>query len=153
MMDLMLKLTRLEQPNPVSLLLLSSAPPLLPSPMIMVTTQPQSYIGTGLSMHVVSPPLARLPKLEVPPFSGEGVLPWIFQIERFFIFHQVLPDQKIDIAVFYMTGEVLQWYHWLYSTQQLSLWDAFARQAELRWVPPLSSTMKPSSSKWSNEQQ
>lgn len=63
------------------------------------------------------------------------MLSWICQIEHFFTFHQILPEQKIDIAAFYMTGDALQWFHWLCATQQLSTWEVFARQAELRFGP------------------
>lgn len=79
--------------------------------------------------------MARLPKMEVPLFSGENVLSWIFQIEHFFDHHITPEDQKIDIAAFYMTGTALQWFHWLTSTNQLTTWTAFVRQAEIRFGP------------------
>lgn len=135
MTDLMVKITRLERPNPSTMLLPSSSPPLLPSPPTTTVSQQQPPIGVGPLLPASSTSSPRLPKLEIPLFSGEGVLHWIFQVERFFTFHQVLPDQKIDIAAFYMTGDALQWYHWLYCTQQLSTWEVFARQAELRFGP------------------
>ncbi|XP_039126949.1 uncharacterized protein LOC120263108 [Dioscorea cayenensis subsp. rotundata] len=94
MTDLMVKLTRLERPDPAALLLPSSVPPLLPRPPITTTTPQQSNVPA------------------------------------------ILPDQRIEIAAFYMTGDALQWYHWLYCTQQLSTWEVFSRQAELRFGPP-----------------
>ena len=37
-------------------------------------------------------------------FCGEHALGWLFQIERFFHYHNTPPDQSIDIASFYMMG-------------------------------------------------
>lgn len=51
------------------------------------------------------------------------------------MFHMIPEDQKIHIAIFYMTGTALQWYHWPTSTNQLTTWEALARQAELRFGP------------------
>ncbi|KAL0405186.1 UNVERIFIED_CONTAM: hypothetical protein Slati_3832500 [Sesamum latifolium] len=36
---------------------------------------------------------------------------------------------------FYMKGETLSWFKWLYTNQQLSSWDAFLRAFELRFGP------------------
>lgn len=84
MTDLMVKLTRLERPNPTALLLPSSAPPLLPSPPITTTTPQQSNVPASTLAPVASSSPVRPPKLEVPFFSRKGISPWIFQIERFF---------------------------------------------------------------------
>ncbi|GJT16234.1 reverse transcriptase [Tanacetum coccineum] len=77
----------------------------------------------------------HLPKLEIPPFSGSNTLGWLFQIERFFAFHRTPDAQKLDVASFYMTGDALQWYSWMHSTSQLSTWDKFASDLELRFGP------------------
>ncbi|GJZ90056.1 ty3-gypsy retrotransposon protein [Tanacetum coccineum] len=109
--DITHQLTRLEkqplhQPPP-------TPPPLLPNPNS--TLQP------------------RLPKLEIPPFSGSNTLGWLFQIERFFAFHRTPDAQKLDVASFYMTGDALQWYSWMHSKSQLSTWDKFASDLALRF--------------------
>ncbi|GJZ25133.1 reverse transcriptase [Tanacetum coccineum] len=75
--------------------------------------------------------LPRLPKLEIPPFSGSKTLGWLFQIESFFAFHRTPDAQKLDVASFYMTSDALQWYSWMHSTSQLSTWDKFASDLEL----------------------
>lgn len=135
MADLMVKVSRLDRlPPPTPLLPSPPNPPLLPSP-------PSSTMVTA----TLSPPLPhpptntpiphRLPKLEVPLFSGANVIPWISQIEHFFTFHGILEEQKIDIAAFYMTGPALQWFHWLTSVTQPMTWSDFARQAELHFGP------------------
>ncbi|GKB38249.1 retrotransposon gag protein [Tanacetum coccineum] len=77
----------------------------------------------------------RLPKLEIPPFSGSNTLGWLFQIECFFVFHRTPDAQKLDVASFYMTGDALQWYSWMHCTSQLSTWDKFASDLELRFGP------------------
>lgn len=128
MADILVKLAKLDKPTPT--------PPLLPLPpsAAMVTIPPMTDTSTR-------PPLTgtvttvRLPKLEIPLFSGDDVLNWLLQIELFFSYHQVPVDQKLIIAAFYMTGPALQWYHWLQNTAQLSTWEVFSRQAELRFGP------------------
>lgn len=131
MIELMVKLTRLERPNP--------PPPLLPSPA-NPSLPPRPNPVSSTTLTTPNPPSPSftcgcLPKLEIPLFAGDGVLSWLFQVKHFFTFHQVLPEQKIDIAAFYMTGEALQRYHWLYSTHQLSSWEEFALKAKLRFGP------------------
>ncbi|GJS82363.1 transposon ty3-I gag-pol polyprotein [Tanacetum coccineum] len=111
--DITLQLARLEK-QPVRQTP-PTPPPLLPNPNS--TLQP------------------RLPKLEVPAFSGSNTLGWLFQIERFFALHRTPDAQKLDVASFYMTGDALNWYSWMHSTSQLSTWDKFARDLELRFGP------------------
>lgn len=132
MSGMMSKLTKLDR---------ASAPPLLPSPPLLVGPPPTQDSHTSppppiasLTMTRPSSP-TRLPKLEVPLFTGEHVLSWLFQIEHFFTYHHIPPDQKIDIAAFYMTGKAIQWYHWLSSTHQIITWEHFSRHAELRFGP------------------
>ncbi|XP_039129157.1 uncharacterized protein LOC120265351 [Dioscorea cayenensis subsp. rotundata] len=126
MADMMFKLSKIER---------GLSPPLLPSPPISP--------GPGYPPLLSTPPPAdqsqgngvRLPKLEITLFSGENVLSWIFQIEHFFAHHATPEDQKISMAAFYMTGVALQWYHWLFATEQLTTWTAFVRLEEIRFGP------------------
>ena len=84
MTDIMVKLTRLERPNP--------SPPLLATPPSPSITHTQPY--HTITSSTQSNSQIRLPKLEVPLFSGEGVLSWIFQIEHFFYIPPGSPGTK-----------------------------------------------------------
>ncbi|KAK9144516.1 hypothetical protein Sjap_004419 [Stephania japonica] len=87
--------------------------------------------------HTVVPPTShlRMPKLEIRIFSGENPLDRLFQIERFFLYHQTPLDQRLSVASFYMPSLALQWFHWMYSTAQLTAWSEFARAVEIRFGP------------------
>lgn len=123
---MMFKLSKIER---------GPSPSILPSPPVSPGTgYPHLMPATSAAGHS-SQSLARLPKLEIPFFSGENVLSWIFQIEHFFAHHATPEDQKISMVAFYMTGAALQWYHWLFATDQLTTWSAFFRLAEIRFGP------------------
>ncbi|KAL0356111.1 UNVERIFIED_CONTAM: hypothetical protein Sradi_4058000 [Sesamum radiatum] len=83
-----------------------------------------------------SPLLAvKPPKLHLQPFDGFASLDWIFQAEQFFAFYQVPPPQRLDMVSFYMKGEALSWFKWMFINRQLTSWDVFLRALELRFGP------------------
>ena len=136
--DMLQKLARLEKQP--------ATPPLLPTPVSSVphhiqpfNLQSPSRSHLPSSSHHSSEPASipnpRLPKLEIPLFSGDNVLGWLFQIEHFFHFHNTPPDQRLDIASFYMSGLALGWFKWMHSTNQLSTWEAFTNALEIRFGP------------------
>ncbi|BAT78412.1 hypothetical protein VIGAN_02108600, partial [Vigna angularis var. angularis] len=50
-----------------------------------------------------SPSLPPRPlKFDLPSFNGEDALGWIFKITQFFDYHQTPPDQRTQIASFYL---------------------------------------------------
>lgn len=83
MTEMMLKLQQLDKAT--------AHPPLLPLP------QPKQ----GMPLHLVSPltppslqsssymPSTRLPTIDVPMFTGDNVLGWLFQITHFFSFYHI----------------------------------------------------------------
>lgn len=81
---MMIKLNQLDKhslPTVQPLLLpLSAAPPLPFAQSHSPLTPPTNPIQPS-----ITPP--RLPKLEVPLFTGDGVLSWLSQITHFFTFH------------------------------------------------------------------
>ncbi|KAL0340386.1 UNVERIFIED_CONTAM: hypothetical protein Sradi_4555400 [Sesamum radiatum] len=82
------------------------------------------------------PPIAaKPPKLHMQLFDGSAVLDWVFQAEQYFAFHQILVSQRLDVISFYMEGEALNWFKWMFTNRQLSSWDAFIRALELRFGP------------------
>ncbi|KAL0373214.1 UNVERIFIED_CONTAM: Retrovirus-related Pol polyprotein from transposon.6 [Sesamum calycinum] len=77
----------------------------------------------------------KLPKLTLPPFDGSNPLDWVFQAEQFFTFYQVPQDHRLDLISFYMQGDALSWFKWMFTNRHLSSWDAFIRSLELRFGP------------------
>lgn len=55
-------------------------------------------------------PPFRNPKVEMGNFDGSEVLDWLFQAEQFFVFYNIPPDSRLQMAAFYMKGEALSWY-------------------------------------------
>ncbi|KAL0423039.1 UNVERIFIED_CONTAM: Retrovirus-related Pol polyprotein from transposon.6 [Sesamum radiatum] len=84
------------------------------------------------SPSVSLPPLVatKPPKLHMQPFDG-SVLDWVFQAEQYFFFYQIPPSQRLDVISFYMKGETLSWFKWMFTNRQLSSWEAFVRALEL----------------------
>lgn len=81
-------------------------------------------------------PLPKPPKIILNSFDGSNPLDWIFQAEQYFEYTQTLPHQRLQIVPFFMQGSTLAWYKWMHSNHQLSSWDAFTRDLELRFGPP-----------------
>lgn len=54
-------------------------------------------------------------KLDIPRFDGKDPLNWIFKINQFFEFHHTTEDQRLSLASFYMEGEALTWFRWMYA--------------------------------------
>lgn len=134
MAEMMVKLQQLDKGSSSSS---SHQPPLLPLPPSMPVGQINhpSPLNPPSIHSSLSLPTPRLPKIEVPFFSGDDVLGWLFQINHYFVFNQIPEDQRIAIAAFYMAGSARQWFQWLYSTDQLTHWDDFVRKLELRFGP------------------
>lgn len=136
MAEMMVKLQQLEKASPSSsspLLSTSTQPSLLPLPPSnpILSLHPSSpLIPPSLhSNSSISTP--QLPKIEVPFFSGDDVLGWLFQINHYFLFHQIPANQRLAITAFYMAGAARQWFQWLHSTDQLTHWDDFVQKLEL----------------------
>ncbi|WVZ16785.1 hypothetical protein V8G54_009767 [Vigna mungo] len=53
----------------------------------------------------------------------------------FFEYHHTPPDQRIQIASFYLEGQALAWFQWMFNNGLLSSWEAFLRALELRFSP------------------
>jgi predicted aspartyl protease len=62
-------------------------------------------------------------------------LDWLFQAEQFFLFYNVSLENRLPMVAFYMKGEALSWYKWMFQSQQLTDWVSFARDLELRFGP------------------
>ncbi|CAI9092352.1 OLC1v1027559C1 [Oldenlandia corymbosa var. corymbosa] len=69
----------------------------------------------------------------IPLFPGENVTDWLDRIERFFFDNRVSPHWKLFTSSFYMAGEPLRILYGLTYVSQLSTWEEFAYQLELRF--------------------
>lgn len=109
MAEMMVKLQQLDKGSSSSS---SHQPPLLPLPPSMPVGQINhpSPLNPPSIHSSLSLPTPRLPKIEVPFFSGDDVLGWLFQINHYFVFNQIPEDQRIAIAAFYMAGSAWQWF-------------------------------------------
>jgi hypothetical protein len=77
----------------------------------------------------------RSPKVEMNTFDGTDPLEWLFQADQFFAFYNINQESRLPMASFYMKGEALSWYKWMYQNNQITDWESFARSLELRFGP------------------
>jgi hypothetical protein len=74
-------------------------------------------------------------KLDVPRFSGTDPHGWIFKITPFFTYHNTPEKERITVASFYLDGEALAWYQWLYTNGEIASWAQFLQALEFRFAP------------------
>ncbi|KAH0713516.1 hypothetical protein KY289_009475 [Solanum tuberosum] len=66
-------------------------------------------------------------------FRGDNPLDWVMQTEKYFIFYDILSEHKLSWASFYLDGEALEWYRWLFQNKQLAGWDHFVDKLFIRF--------------------
>ncbi|KAH0716999.1 hypothetical protein KY290_013560 [Solanum tuberosum] len=66
-------------------------------------------------------------------FRGKNPEAWIVQAEHYFDFYKIEEDQKLNVASFYLDGEALKWYQWLFRNNQLIDWLHFADKVRIRF--------------------
>ncbi|KAG5573838.1 hypothetical protein H5410_063604 [Solanum commersonii] len=71
--------------------------------------------------------------VELWQFRGENIEAWIVQAEHYFNFYKIEEDQKLNVASFYLDGEALEWYQWLFRNNQLIDWMHFAEKVRIRF--------------------
>ncbi|XP_024630387.1 proline-rich protein 12-like [Medicago truncatula] len=105
------------------------APPLPPFfPCFPVASSPQLPPTN-------SGPSIRSPKLDLIPFDGSDPLEWLFQAEQFFCFYQIPMESRVHMSSFYMKGEALSWFKWMFQNNLLHDWLSFTKALELRFGP------------------
>lgn len=85
--------------------------------------------------HTSNPSPFRTPKLKLSMFDGTDPLEWLFQAEQFFTFYQIPPESRLSMSSFYMKGDALSWFKWMYQNHQLFDWFSFTKALELRFGP------------------
>jgi hypothetical protein len=96
------------------------------------TFPPQFSSTTGQNS---IPPPYRTPKLELSIFDGTDSLEWLFQADRFFTFYQIPMESRLSMSSFYMKGDALSWFKWMYQNNQLFDWISFTKAFELHFGP------------------
>ncbi|CAM8996543.1 unnamed protein product [Rhodiola kirilowii] len=125
----------------------ANSPPLLPTPQPTHRHVNSSYNNTPYQPrnpeelavthhHDSMTGGGRAPRIDVPQFSGDDVDGWAFQMKRYFEYHRIPNDQKLTVASFYLYGEALKWYQWLYTTNALTTWTRFSQETKARFGPP-----------------
>uniref|UniRef100_M1BNP4 Retrotransposon protein n=1 Tax=Solanum tuberosum TaxID=4113 RepID=M1BNP4_SOLTU len=66
-------------------------------------------------------------------FRGKNPEAWIVQAKNYFDFHKIEEDQKLNVASFYLDGEALKCYQWLFRNNQLIDWPHFADKVRIRF--------------------
>lgn len=82
-----------------------------------------------------TPPPYRTSKLELSPFDGSEPLEWLFQADQFFTFYQIPIESRLSMSSFYMKGDALSWFKWMYQNHQLFDWNSFTKALKLRFGP------------------
>ncbi|WMV28188.1 hypothetical protein MTR67_021573 [Solanum verrucosum] len=77
----------------------------------------------------------RTAAMEFGRFRGEHPNAWIFQAERYFDFYRIEDSQKLTMKSFYLDGDAIEWYRWLFRNKQLIGWEHFAEKARVRFKP------------------
>ncbi|KAH0653300.1 hypothetical protein KY289_030978 [Solanum tuberosum] len=83
-----------------------------------------------------APTLRHKPaSVELGRFGGENAEAWLFQAERYFDFYGIAAAHRLTLASFYLDGEALDWYRWLFRNKQLVGWDHFVEKVKIRFQP------------------
>lgn len=52
-------------------------------------------------------------------------------MELYFKFYKTSESEQITIASFYLDGEALEWYRWIFQNRQMVDWDHFAAKVQI----------------------
>lgn len=77
-------------------------------------------------------------RLELPMFSGEDPLGWVFRVERFFRMSNISAEEKLDAATVALEGKALSWFLWVESRRPWRNWTDLKRELITRFHPSLS---------------
>ncbi|XP_019237377.1 PREDICTED: uncharacterized protein LOC109217575 [Nicotiana attenuata] len=99
---------------------------------VMGRTAMPAVIKSDPTMEV-TPAMIHRHKPEIGRFCSENPEAWIFQVERYFVFYKTSESEQLTIASFYLDGEALEWYRWLFRNKQLVDWDHFAAKDRIRF--------------------
>jgi len=73
--------------------------------------------------------------VDIPKFSTDNVIQWLYKVERFFRVYFIPDDQKVSIALFQFDGKVLVWFQMLEWSNQIPNWYSLATAIHLQFGP------------------
>jgi len=62
----------------------------------------------------------RPPKIQLSFFDGTNPFDWLFEADQFFQFYNIPWDSRLNMTAFYMRGDALSWFKWIYQNHQLT---------------------------------
>lgn len=74
-------------------------------------------------------------KLDMPLFSSEEPLGWIFRVERYFKVNKVPDFDKLDATVLCFEGRALNWFNWKEVRSVVKDWPSLKRDLILLFHP------------------
>lgn len=92
----------------------------------------------------------RFKKLDLPLFSGENPDGWIMRAERYFKFHRLTEDEKVEAAVVALEGEALLWFQWEDSRRTITRWEELKGMVLRQFRPKSAGTLH---EQWLNHRQ
>ncbi|KAH0658833.1 hypothetical protein KY285_027378 [Solanum tuberosum] len=70
-------------------------------------------------------------------FSGDAdPEDWIYRAERYFTFLGFSEEHWLPLPSFYLDGEALEWFHWMFRNKQFFDWNHFKKKLSLRFWKP-----------------
>lgn len=69
---------------------------------------------------------SNLRRLELPIFSGEDLIRWVFRVERYFVVNNISEQEKLAAVAVCLEGKALN--QWLEVRKSIRDWDAFKRK-------------------------
>lgn len=73
---------------------------------------------------------ARFRKLEIPLFTCENPIGWLFKLERYFSINAIEEPDKLEVAVVCLEDKALNWFQWLEVRNPVKSWSDFKRQVK-----------------------
>ena len=74
-------------------------------------------------------------KLNFPRFNGEDPINWIYRVEQYFEFQNIVAETQVQLASFHHEGIALQWHRWLTKFRGPLSWNDFTKAILLRFGP------------------
>ena len=77
--------------------------------------------------------IPKLIRLEFSRFSGCDLFAWISRVVQFFIYYEILEEERISNASYHLDDEALIWFQ--DCERSLDSWESFVRAIQVRFGP------------------
>ena len=75
----------------------------------------------------------QLRKLDMPIFSGEDPLGWVFRMERYFKIGKIDDKERLDAAILGLENRALNWFQWREVRAPILSWEEFKQELLARF--------------------